>query len=83
MIDKGQYSLPEGIQISQVCKNMITSLIMTDVNIRINFKDFGKHPFTSLNHEEYQIFVEKASERIKQSSKNAISHAESFEPIQV
>lgn len=52
-IQKGQYSLPEGIQISSVCKNMITSLIMTDVDIRINFKDFGKHPFTSLGPEEY------------------------------
>ena len=44
---------------------MITSLIMTDVEIRINFKDFGKHPFTSLSPEEYKIFVEKSSERIK------------------
>lgn len=82
LIDKGQYSLPEGIQISQVCKNMITSLIMTDVEIRINFKDFGKHPFTSLSPEEYKIFVEKSSEKIK-SQQNTLSHVEAFEPVSV
>jgi serine/threonine protein kinase len=53
LIERGQYSLPDGVMISSVCKNMITSLIMTDVEVRINFKDFGKHPFTSLSPEEY------------------------------
>jgi serine/threonine protein kinase len=65
LIEKGQYSLPEGIQISSVCKNMITSLIMTDVDLRINFKDFGRHPFTSLSPEEYVIFVQKTNEKLK------------------
>jgi hypothetical protein len=64
--------LPEGIQISSVCKNMITSLIMTDVDIRINFKDFGKHPFTSLSPGEYHVFVDKTNAKLR-SKQTALS----------
>ena len=73
LIEKGQYSLPEGIQISTICKNMITSLIMTDVDLRINFEDFGKHPFTNLGPNEYVAFVQMAMEKLKQKQSTAIS----------
>ena len=59
---------------------MITSLIMTDVEIRINFKDFGKHPFTSLSPGEYHVFVEKTNAKLR-SKQTAVSQQHSFEPI--
>ena len=64
MISLGKYSLPEGIQISQWCRNMIISLIMTDVEVRINFKDFAEHPFTKLSPDEYAKFIDKSSKKI-------------------
>lgn len=51
---------------------MITSLIMTDVEIRINFKDFGKHPFTSLSPGEYHVFVDKTNAKLR-SKQTAVS----------
>lgn len=49
---------------------MITSLIMTDVDVRINFKDFGRHPFTSLSPEEYAMFVKKTNDKLRQTAKS-------------
>ena len=58
-VRKGEYSLPDGVEVSQVCRNMITSLIVLDASNRMSFQAFNDHPFTKLNPEEYQAYIQE------------------------
>ena len=52
---KGAYSIPENVNISPLCLDMIKRLIVIDPNQRISFKDFVNHHFASSDEEIYQM----------------------------
>jgi serine/threonine protein kinase len=67
-IRAGSYSLPAGIIISQPCKDLISRLIQEMPERRMNYEQFRKHPFVSLEPAEYLIYLERFQQSLNSAS---------------
>ena len=66
-IKAGSFCLPTGIVISQPCKDVISRLIQELPERRMNYEQFRKHPFVSLEPAEYLIYLERFQQSLDSS----------------
>ena len=66
----GKFSLPQGIAISSVCKDLISRLIQENPEKRLNYEQFRQHPFVQLEPDAYRIYVEKLQLTINTNASN-------------
>lgn len=74
-IRAGTYSLPAGIVISQPCKDLISRLIQEMPERRMNYEQFRKHPFVSLEPAEYLIYLERFQQSLNSANNKNLTIA--------
>lgn len=55
-IERGKISLPPDVKVSPACFNLIKSLLVQDVDNRIDWKNFFEHPFVKSDEKVYQQY---------------------------
>ena len=58
-IRAGSYGLPQGVVISEACRDLISRLIQEMPDRRMTYQQFREHPFVQLEPDAYRIYLEK------------------------
>lgn len=72
MVKNGTFSLPEGVNLSTICSNMISGLIRLDKTKRMSFLEFSKHPLTQQDSISYQKYLENYQRKLESNKLNEL-----------